>query len=263
MSSLGCRHTKRVEQVLLRALLKHDGIIKEFGASEEIVDEIAEKFALTERQRSAFLETIYRKENRLKKSSLWHRLLFRAADSLAKENLVSRPTETLQLTKRREWMLTEKGFDTALRLCDIPISEKENLPAKSFEVQKIVKKLIESPKAKDYAPFDKNKKVVKKTQQAVLRNRPFRLAVVEAYQQRCAVCGLKIKSPDLIKLAVEAAHIVPIALLAETIFVMELLCAIFITGHLMSVGSVCKMTIKFWFHHKFRICLKTTGKLGL
>ena len=209
LEQFGMPPQKQVEQVLLRALLKHDGIIKEFGASEEIVDEIAEKFALTERQRSAFLETIYRKENRLKKSSLWHRLLFRAADSLAKENLVSRPTETLQLTKRREWMLTEKGFDTALRLCDIPISKKENLPTKSFEVQKIVKKLIESPKAKDYDPFDKNKKVVKKTQQAVLRNRAFRLAVVEAYQQRCAVCGLKIKSPDLIKWEVEAAHIVP------------------------------------------------------
>jgi putative restriction endonuclease len=33
--------------------------------------------------------------------------------------------------------------------------------------------------------------------------------VVEAYQQRCAVCGLKIKSPDSVKWEVEAAHIVP------------------------------------------------------
>ena len=209
LKQFGMPAQKRVERTLLRILLKYDGAIKEFGAGEKIVGEIANEFALTERQRAAFLETIYRKENRLKKSNLWHRLLFRSADSLAKENLVSRPSETLQLTKRRESMLTEKGFDAALRLCDVPISEKENLPTKSFEVQKIVNKLIESPKAQDYDPFDKSKKVVKKTQQAVIRNRAFRLAVVEAYEQRCAVCGLKIKSPDSIKWEVEAAHIVP------------------------------------------------------
>jgi hypothetical protein len=200
---------KQVEQTLLRTLLKYNGVIKEFGAGEQIVDKLAEEFALTARQRSAFLETVYRKENRLKKSSLWHRLLFRAADSLAKENLVSRPTETFHLTKRREWMLTEKGFDHALKLCNIPISEKVNLPTKSFEVEKIVKKLITFPKAEDYNPFDKSKKVVKKTREAVMRNRAFRLAVVEAYKQRCAVCGLKIKSPDSIRWEVEAAHIVP------------------------------------------------------
>lgn len=200
---------KQVEQSLLRTLIKHGGVIKEFGAGEEIVDEIANEFSLTERQHSAFLETVYRKENRLKKSSLWHRLLFRAADSLAKENSVSRPNETLQLTKKREWMLTEKGFDAALKLCGIPISEKESLPTKSFEVQKIVKKLIESPKTENYDPFDKSKKLVKKTRETVMRNRAFRLAVVEAYQQRCTVCGLKIQSPDLVKWEVEAAHIVP------------------------------------------------------
>lgn len=199
---------KQVEQNLLRTMLKHDGVIKEFGTGEKIVDEIADEFALSRQQRTAVLETIYRKENRLKKSNLWHRLLFRAADSLANESLVSRPTETLQLTKKREWMLTEKGFDTALRLCDIPISEKINLPTKSFEVQKIVKKLIEAPKVENYDPFDKDKKVVKKTVVAVMRDRAFRLAVVEAYSQRCAVCGLKIKSPDLITWEVEAAHIV-------------------------------------------------------
>ena len=59
---------KEVEQALLRALLKHDGVIKEFGSGEEIVDEIAGEFGLSEHQRSAFLETIYRKQNRLKKS---------------------------------------------------------------------------------------------------------------------------------------------------------------------------------------------------
>ena len=100
---------KDVEQALLRALLKHDGTIKEFGSGEGIVDEIAGEFQLSKDQRSAFLETIYRKQNRVKKAFLWHRLLFRAADSLAKEHLVSRPTRTLEITRKREWMLTEKG----------------------------------------------------------------------------------------------------------------------------------------------------------
>lgn len=200
---------KQVEQTLLRVLLKHDGVIKEFGSGQEIVDEIADEFALNEQQRSAFLETIYRKENRVKKSLLWHRLLFRAADTLAKENMVSRPTETLQLTNMRQWMLTEKGFDEALKLCNIPISKKDFLPTKSYEVQKIVKKLTESPKSENYDPFDKNKRVTKKTSESALRSRGFRQAVIEAYNCRCAVCGLKIKSPDALSWEVEAAHIVP------------------------------------------------------
>jgi hypothetical protein len=200
---------KEVEQALLRTLLKHDGVIKEFGSGEEIVDEIAGLFGLNESQRSAFLETIYRKENRIKKAFLWHRLLFRAADYLAKRNMVSRPTQTLQLTKKREWMLTEKGFDKALKLCNIPTSEKERLPTKSFEVQKIVKRLIESPKPENYDPFDKDKKIVKTTRASALRNRAFRQAVLEAYNYKCAVCGLKIKSPDSLLWEVEAAHIVP------------------------------------------------------
>jgi hypothetical protein len=36
---------KQVEHTLLRVLLKHDGVIKEFGSGEEIVDEIADEFA--------------------------------------------------------------------------------------------------------------------------------------------------------------------------------------------------------------------------
>jgi hypothetical protein len=206
---------KKVEQSLLRVLLKHGGVIKEFGSGQEIVNEIADEFELNENQRSAYLETIYRKENRPKKSLLWHRLLFRAADSLAKENLASRPTQTLQLTQQREWMLTEKGFDEALRLSNIPIARKDSLPIKSYEVQKIVKKLIESPKIKDYDPFDKNKKIVKTTRESALRNRGFRQAVIEAYERKCAVCGLKIHSPDLLSWEVEAAHIVPNNLLGR------------------------------------------------
>jgi hypothetical protein len=198
-----------VEQALLRSLLKHGGVIKEFGSGQEIVDEIAGEFGLSERQRSAFLETIYRKENRVKKSLLWHRLLFRAADALARNNLVTRPTQTLQLTNKREWLLTEKGFDAALKLCKIPAEAKEFLPTKSFEVQKIVKKLTESRRTEDYDPFDKNKRIVKTTRESALRTRGFRQAVIEAYNCKCAVCGLKISSPDSLSWEVEAAHIVP------------------------------------------------------
>ncbi len=92
---------KQVEEALLRALFKHGGVIKEFGVGQEIVNEIANDFDLTEQQRTAFLQTVYRKENRIKKSLLWHRLLFRAADSLAKDKLVSRPTQTFNLTSKK------------------------------------------------------------------------------------------------------------------------------------------------------------------
>ena len=152
---------KQVEQALLQALLKHGGAIREFSSGQEIVDEIADDFGLNEHQRSAFLETVYRKENRVKKSLLWHRLLFRAADSLAKENLVSRPTQTVRLTHKKEWMLTENGFDEALKLSNIPTTRKDSLPTKSYEVQKIVKKLNESPRPENYNPFDKKKKLPK------------------------------------------------------------------------------------------------------
>jgi predicted restriction endonuclease len=200
---------RQVEQALLQALLKHGGAIREFGSGQEIVDEIADAFELNEQQRSAFLETVYRKENRVKKSLLWHRLFFRAADSLAKENLVSRPTQTVQLTQRKEWLLTEKGFDEALTLSNIPITKKNSLPTKSYEVQKIVKKLNESPRPENYNPFDKERKVTKATREYVLRLRGFRQAVIEAYDCRCAVCRLKINSPDSLSWEVEAAHIVP------------------------------------------------------
>jgi hypothetical protein len=200
---------RQVERVLLQVLLKHGGVVKEFGSGEEIVNEIADKFQLNEQQRVAFLETIYRKENRVKKSLLWHRLLFRAADSLANGNLVSRPTQTFQLTKKREWMLTEKGFDEALKISNIPATRKDFLPTKSFEVQKVVKKLVTTPRPENYNPFDRNKKVIKTTRESALRIRGFRQAVIEVYDFRCAVCGLKINSPDSFSWEVEAAHIVP------------------------------------------------------
>ncbi len=200
---------KQVEEALLRALFKHSGVIKEFGVGQKIVDEIANDFGLNEHQRTAFLQTVYRKENRVKKSLLWHRLLFRAADSLAKEKLVSRPTQTFNLTNKKEWMLTEKGFDEALRLSNIPYEKKSFLPIKTYEVQKIVKKLNQSPRPENYNPFDKEKKVVKATIESALRARGFRQAVVEAYLCKCAICGLKLNSPDFLSWEVEAAHIVP------------------------------------------------------
>ncbi|MFH2039146.1 MAG: hypothetical protein ABIJ65_06890, partial [Chloroflexota bacterium] len=101
---------KEIEHAILTSMFKHNGIIKEFGFGELIVDEIANDFGLNKEQREACLITTYKKENRVKKSYLWHRLLFRAADSLAKEKYVSRPTRTFLLTNKREWMLTEAGY---------------------------------------------------------------------------------------------------------------------------------------------------------
>jgi len=200
---------KEVEQALLKTLFKHNGVIKEFGSCEEIVDEIGNEFGLNENQRKAFLQTIYRKENRVKKAVLWHRLLFRAADSLSKDKLISRPTSTFQLTNKKEWMLTENGYDEALKLLNISKTQKEFLQVKSFEVQKIVKKLIETPRPENYNPFDKEKKIVKLTRESVLRARGFRQAIIEAYEYRCAFCGMKINSPNSLLWEIEAAHIVP------------------------------------------------------
>ena len=199
----------KVGRALLRTLLKHGGVVKEFGAREEVVDEIADQFQLNEDQRTAALETIYRKENRVKKVLLWHRLLFRAADSLANDALVSRPTRTFQLTRKREWMLTERGFDEALRISDVPTTEKDSLPIKSYEVQKVVKKLLGTRRPENYQPFDRSRKVVRRIRETALRIRGFRQAIIEVYDFRCAVCGLKMNSPDSLCWEVEAAHIVP------------------------------------------------------
>jgi hypothetical protein len=200
---------KEVEQALLKSLFHHNGVIKEFGARENIVNEIADDFNLNEKQRNAYLETIYKKENRVKKSSLWHRLLFRAADNLAKEKLVSRPTHTFLLTKKKEWMLTEDGYDKTLKFLGIPSAQKEFLPVKSYEVQKIVKKIKSQERPELYSPFDRNKKIITITKEAKLRNRGFRQAIIEAYDFKCAVCGLKINTPNTTQWEVEAAHIVP------------------------------------------------------
>ena len=200
---------KEVEEALLIAMFRHNGVIKEFSSGEEIVNEIADYFGLNEEQRTAYLETIYRKENRVKKSSLWHRLLFRVADSLAKDKLVSRPTQTLRITHKKEWMLKENGIDKALKLLNIPSAKKEFLLIKTFEVQKIVQKLNKIKRPINYNPFIRNRKVSKITKEIALRKRGFRQAVIEAYNFKCAVCGIKIYSPDTLSWEVEAAHIVP------------------------------------------------------
>lgn len=200
---------KEVEKALLKTLFKHNGVIKEFATGENIVNEIADEFYLNNLQRTAQLERIYRKEDRIVKTPLWHRLLYRAADTLAKEKLVSRPTSTVLLTNKKEWMLTENGFDEALKLLNIPNAQKEFLPTKSFEVEKIAKKIRETPRPENYNPFDKEKKIVKVERESYLRTRGFRQAVIEAYNCKCAVCGLKLNSPNSFLWEVEAAHIVP------------------------------------------------------
>lgn len=199
----------KIQRALLRTLFKHGGAVKEFAAGEEVVAELADQFQLNSAQRTAALETVYRKENRLKKTLLWHRLLFRAADALASGGFVSRPTQTSRLTGKREWMLTERGFDEALRIFDVHAAEKESLPIKSYEVQKVVNKLVAAARPESYQPFDKTRNLVKTTRETGVRLRGFRQAVIEVYNFRCAVCGLKINSPDWLCWEVEAAHIVP------------------------------------------------------
>lgn len=200
---------KEVEEALLKTLIKHNGTIKEFASGEEIVNELADLFSLDEEQRSAVLERIYRKENRVVKTPLWHRLLYRAADSLAKDKFVTRPTTTIHLTNNREWMLTEKGYDTGLNLLKIPSTQKDILPIKSYEVQKLVNKIKSSPRPEKYDPFENQRKKKTVTKALSIRSRGFRQVVIESYDYRCSVCGLKINSPDNLYWEVEAAHIVP------------------------------------------------------
>ena len=58
-------------------------------------------------------------------------------------------------------------------------------------------------------PIDKEKKTIKVTRESKIRTRGFRWAVIEAYDYKCAFCGMKINSPDTMLWEVEAAHIVP------------------------------------------------------
>ncbi len=198
-----------VETHLLTALLRHRGVVKEFAKDEDIVNELAGEFALSQQQRNATLERIYRKENRTVQSLLWLRLLFRAADNLAKLGLVSRPTATYKLSGKREWMLTEKGFDEALNLEGKQDLDKETLGVRSFEVQREVKVIISTPRPDSYDPVARDKRLITRASTSYFRSRGFRQAVIEAYDCKCAFCGFKLCSPDSLSWEVEAAHIVP------------------------------------------------------
>lgn len=200
---------EEIENALLVSLFNHNGTIKEFASGEEIVNKIADDFYLNEDQRSAVLERIYRKENRIVRTPLWHRVLYRAANSLANKKLVSNPSTTFNLTNKKEWMLTENGYDEALKLLKIPTEQKEVLPIRSYEVQKVVKKLIEAQRPTIYHPIEEKRTTTTVTKEISIRKRGFRQAVIEAYNFKCSVCGLKINSPKRNIWEVEAAHIVP------------------------------------------------------
>ena len=200
---------EQVAEELLKTLFMHQGKVKEFGAEQNVVKEIADNFKLTSEQREAELLTTYRKENRLKKSILWHRLLFRAADFLANQKLITRPTETIKITNKKEWMLTEEGFNKSARLLKIPAFQKEYLPIKYFELQKYINKLNSRPRPKNYNPFDDKKAISEKLVKTSIRKKGFRFSIIETYDFTCAVCGLKINSPNTLLWEVEAAHIVP------------------------------------------------------
>jgi hypothetical protein len=164
-----------VIHVLLMSLLKHNGYIKEFGSgNQEFVNELADLLGLSTQQRSFLMQTIVKKEGRIKTFPAWHRLLFRAADTAAKQSLLSHPKDTLRLTGKREWMLTEKGCDEALRLSKIPIVRKQELPIVTYEVQKIKNSLEKAARIKNYNPVDPTKKTITTTLKSLLRTRGFR-----------------------------------------------------------------------------------------
>lgn len=201
---------EKVIKILLSNILKNGGTLKAFGSDEqEFSDEIADQLGLTDTQRKTIMQTLVRKENRIKKFPAWHRLLYRSAAHAAKLGLISHPLETVELTGRREWMLTEKGIDYALRMSGISIKQKDILSVRTFEVQKVKNKIEHAPRVENYNPVDPTKKTVKATKETLIRTRGFRQAIIEAYDFRCSVCGLKIQSPDFMGWEVEAAHIVP------------------------------------------------------
>jgi hypothetical protein len=199
-----------VIRILLTSLFKHNGRVKEFGSGDQdFADELADSLNLSNVQRTFQMETIVRKEGRLKKFPAWNRLLFRAADIAAKEGLLARPKETLRLTGNREWMLTERGIDQALHIMRVPIVRKQELPVVTYEVQRIKNKLENAHPPRNYTPVDTHKKSKAITRESLLRDRGFRQSIVQAYDFACCICGLKVTSPDSLVWEVEAAHIVP------------------------------------------------------
>jgi len=207
---LSLPNKENVMKVLILGLFKHAGAVREFGSGDQgFTDEIADALKLTNLQRKKTMETLVRKGNRVKKFPAWNRLLFRAADTAATKGLLSRPSVTEKLTGQREWMLTEKGIDRALHLMNMSLNQKMILPTKTYEVQKMKNTLIRAEKPEFYDPIDHRKKKRMFSGEALIRIRSFRHAVVEGYGQSCAVCGLRVQSPDFMGWEVEAAHIVP------------------------------------------------------
>ena len=206
---LGMPSKMEVEIAILKTLFKNNGTIREFASGEEIVTEIANLFSLNEEQRHSVLERIYRKENRIVKTPAWHRLLYRAADSLANENLITRPSTTYKLTNKKEWMLTEAGINKSLNILKIPSDKKESLAVKTFEVQKLVNKMKLLKYPNIYDPFKKEKQTKLILKEYSLRERGFRQLVIESYDCKCSICGLKLPSPNNLYWEVDAAHIVP------------------------------------------------------
>ncbi len=201
---------ENVMRVLLVSLLRYGGTVKEFGSGDQqFADEIADDLDLSVAQRTTTMQTLVRKEDRIKRFPAWNRLLFRAADLAARREFLSRPTDTAKLTGKREWMLSEKGIDKALRLEGIPTSQKPSLAVKTFEVQKVKKKLVDALKPENYEPIDSTKKRGMVTRESLIRTRGFREAIIEVYDFSCAVCGLRLQSPNFLGWEVEAAHIVP------------------------------------------------------
>jgi len=200
---------QEVKDEIIRTLFRHNGSIKEFASGEVIVDEIAAQFSLSKEQRESVLERTYLKESRIVKTPLWHRLLYRAANELANAHLVTRPSDTIHLTGKKEWLITEKGIDLAIRLMKIPSAQEDKLPVQSYETQEEISRMKKQPRPEQYIPFDERQKnkITKKITR--IRSRSFRQAIIEAYNFTCSVCGLKINSPDSLSWEVEAAHIVP------------------------------------------------------
>ncbi|MCL5266607.1 MAG: HNH endonuclease [Bacteroidetes bacterium] len=155
------------------------------------------------------MSTIVRKEQRLKTFPAWHRLLFRSADIASKDGLLSHPKDTVRLLGARQWMLTERGIDKALKLSGIPIEQKSELPVVTYEVERVKKEIEAGKRQKDYDPIDNRKKPKAITRESLLRRRGFRQAVIETYDYSCSICGLKVSSPKSLLWEVEAAHIVP------------------------------------------------------
>jgi predicted restriction endonuclease len=76
-----------------------------------------------------------------------------------------------------------------------------------FEVQKIVKRLASPSKQEGLQSIRHNQESYADNSSPAKQG--LRQAVTEAHQFKCAVCGLKISSPDSLIWEVEAAHIVP------------------------------------------------------